>query len=347
MTPGILLLNFGEPSNPTKEAVTNYLEQIFLANAAIESPESSESAVERAQSLAARRAPGLIEEYQVIDGSPLELHAQTQASNLEIELINRGHDVQTYVGMQYTPPFINEAVSRAKEDDVDQLIGIPVHPLCGPSTTVESLDQMRQAMSDLQWDVPVHEITGWHRHPRYTSLRADNIRSFVDNRGLTFNDGTKLVFSAHGTPQHYLEEGSRYVTYVEEFCESIARLVGVNSYELGYQNHENRGVEWTKPDIETVISDVSAERIIVEPVSFMHEQSETLFELDVELREAASEVGLDFYRPTIPYDDPQFIAMLADLSEVFISGLDPSYYRLSACECRNKPEAYCLNARLQ
>ncbi|MFB6087734.1 MAG: ferrochelatase, partial [Haloarculaceae archaeon] len=66
-------------------------------------------------------------------------------------------------------------------------------------------------------------------------------------------EGTRLVFSAHGTPQHYLREGSRYERYVEEYCDTVAALLGVETYELGYQNHENRDIPWTEPDVETVV----------------------------------------------------------------------------------------------
>ena len=345
MTTGVLLLNFGEPAEPDRETVLDYLERIFLANARLEEADTEAEKRERARELARRRAPGLIEEYEAIGGSPLNPQARAQAEALETELRERGHDARAYLGAQYTEPFVEDAVEAARADGVDELIGLPIYPLCGPSTTVQSLDELDDALAEAGWEPPVHELTGWHKHPTYNRIRADNVRAFARENGLDPADpGTELVCSAHGTPRHYLEEGSRYERYVEEFCSSMARLLGVDSYTLGYQNHENRDIPWTEPEVEDVIEDVDAERVVVEPVSFMHEQSETLSELDVELREEAEAAGLEFHRVPIPYDDDRFAAALADLLEPFARGFNPGYYNLRRCQCREGPGTYCLNA---
>ncbi|WP_248895297.1 ferrochelatase [Haloplanus halobius] len=344
MTSGVVLLNFGEPTGTDRDTVVDYLERIFFANASIEGEATEREARERSRQLAERRAPGLLEEYEEVGGSPLIDHASAQASLLGDELDRRGYDVETYHGMQYTAPFITDAVEAARDDGVDHLVGLPVYPLCGPSTTVQSLDELDEALDEVGWDVPTDRLTGWHKHPAYTRTRVDNIRSFVEANDLSLGGDTRLVFSAHGTPQYYLDEGSRYEEYVEEFCDVVAASLGVDDYALGYQNHENRDVDWTDPDVEDVIETVDAERVVVEPVSFMHEQSETLSELDIELREEAEERGLDFYRVPIPYDDERFIGALADLVEPFVAGYDPEYAGLRQCECRDEPGTMCLNA---
>jgi ferrochelatase len=349
MTTGVVLLNFGEPSEPTRETVVPYLERIFLNNASLEEADTEDEARERARQLAERRAPSLIEEYEEIGGSPLNPQAEAQAEALAAELDSRGYDAETYVGMQFTEPFIEDAVAAAREDDVDQLVGLPVYPLCGASTTVAALEELTGAVADRDWDVPVAQITGWHRHPTYNAIRADNVRRFADENGLDLTDsGTELVYSAHGTPRHYLDEGSRYDAYVEEFCEVIASKLGVESYSLGYQNHENRDIPWTEPEVEDVVEDLGAEegveRVVVEPISFMHEQSETLSELDDELQEEAEEVGLDFYRVPVPHDDDRFESVLADLAEPFVGDFAPGYYQYRRCQCADSADAMCLNA---
>ncbi|WP_134672378.1 ferrochelatase [Halorussus marinus] len=345
MTTGVVVLNFGEPSEPTRENVVAYLERIFLNNASLEEADTEEEARERARQLAERRAAGLIEEYEEIGGSPLNPQAEAQADALAAELDDRGYDVETYIGMQFTEPFIDDAVAAAREDGVDQLVGLPVYPLCGASTTVAALEELTGAVDERDWDVDVAEITGWHRHPLYNEIRADNVRRFADAHGLDLTDeDTELLYSAHGTPRHYLDEGSRYDTYVEEFCEVIARKLGVDSYTLGFQNHENRDIPWTEPDVEDAIETVEADRVVVEPISFMHEQSETLSELDDELAEEAAELGLDFYRVPVPHDDDRFGEVLGDIVEPFVGEFDPGYYQFRQCQCADSPNAMCLNA---
>ena len=345
MTAGVVCCNFGEPAAPDRDAVVAYLERIFYRNATLEAADTEAEARERARQLAERRAPGLLEEYEAIGGSPLNEQAAAQADALEDALADRGLDARTYVGMQFTEPFIADAVAAAREDGVDRLVGLPVYPLCGPSTTVAALDRLREALDDAGWSVPVDEVTGWHRHPAYTRLRAEHVEAFCFERGVDLADpGTALVLSAHGTPLHYLEAGSRYGTYVEEYAAALAAMLGVDDYVLGYQNHENRDIPWTEPDVEDAVDGLDAERVVVEPVSFVHEQSETLSELDGELREAAEAGGLDFHRVPVPHDDPRLPRLLADLVEPALAGFDPGYYNLRPCRCRDREGAVCLNA---
>lgn len=348
MSIGVAVFHFGEPSEPTTERVKAYLERIFMSNASLSGDTDEAAARERSKTLAERRAPSLVAEYEAIGGSPMNAQADAQVAALEAELRARGYDATVYLGMQYTEPLIETAIDRARADDVDRLVGLPIYPLCGPSTTVASIREFADAVADRDWDVDIDAVSGWHRHPRYTAIRADNVRQFVAEEGVDLHDPeTELVFSAHGTPTYYLDRGSRYVEYVEEFCDTVAAKLGVESYTLGYQNHENRNVEWTQPDVEDAIADVDADRIVVEPVSFMHEQSETLSELDVELREEAEALGLGFHRVPIPHDDDRFAPMLADVVEPFLADFDPGYYRLAPCQCADTPGTYCLNAPLE
>ncbi len=345
MSTGVVVLNFGEPSEPDRGAVVDYLERIFYANADLEEYDSEEAAHERSRKLAKRRAPGLVEEYEDIGGSPLNEQAARQADALETRLRERGFDATTYVGMQYTEPFIEDAVAAAREDGVDRVVGLPVYPLCGPSTNVISLDELEAAMDDAGLDVPFQAITGWHKHPGYNRVRAENIDAFAADSGVDLQDPeTALVFSAHGTPQHYLEEGSRYDIYVEEFCSVVASLLGVPDYHIGFQNHENRDIPWTEPEVEDLVESLDAERVVVEPVSFLHEQSETLSELDIELEEEAEEAGLEFHRVPIPNDDERIPEVFADLIEPFLADFDPGYYQYRQCQCRDVPGTMCLNA---
>ncbi len=226
------------------------------------------------------------------------------------------------------------------------MVALPVYPLCGRSTTMAALEDVQAALTELSWDVPLREITGWHRHPAYRRLRADAILDYVRRERVDLHaPDTTLVFSAHGTPIKYLDDGPRYVDYVEETCRIVARELGISNYVVGYQNHTNRDIEWTGPEVEKVIREVDAARVIVDAVSFMHEQSETLAELDGELREIAEEAGLEFHRIPIPHDDPVFAELLADLVEDVLRP-EPimGEVGLRRCLCRATTTTFCLNA---
>jgi len=348
MRTAVVLLNFGEPEEPTLEAVLPFLERIFASNAPLEAAPSPEAAQRRARELAERRAPGLVADYEKIGGSPLGAQSRAQAEALRGELGRRGHAVEVLVANQFTDPTIPTVVERLGREGFDRLIGLPVYPLCGWSTNVAALEEMREAAAvapGLGPSVEVHELNGWHPHPVYLELWAEAIDRFARERGVDLRDGdTELYFSAHGTPIKYIEQGSRYDLYVEDFCREIARRLDVDGYALGYQNHANRGVAWTEPDNERRIREVRAARVLVAPISFMHEQSETLAELDIDFRREAEELGLEFHRVPVPHDDPRFAVVLADLVAPILEGRDVAEAGLAACRCRKAPGAVCLNA---
>ena len=342
--PAVLLLNFGEPGGGDPAAVTRFLERIFLANARLEPHKDPAAARARSRELARRRTPGLLEVYERIGRSPLDRQAAAQGAALDRALKARGHPMRVTVGMQFTEPSIEEALRRLRETGAAALVPLPVYPLCGPSTTVAALDEVERALGRIGWRPEVRGVTGWHRHPRYVRLRADAIRRIVAEAGWSLTDpAVRLVFSAHGTPLRYVEEGSRYVEYVEEWCATQARALGVDAWTLGYQNHTNRRIEWTPPDIETALERLAGvAKILVDPVSFMHEQSETLMELDVDLAGHAAALGLEFRRVGIPHDDGAFAEVLADLALAAL-GIDvPALPPRTSCRCRPGAEV-CFN----
>jgi protoporphyrin/coproporphyrin ferrochelatase len=341
---GVLVVNFGEPDEPTSERVVPYLERIFLHNVDLER-HTEDAAVRRAKELAAARAPGLIEDYRAIGGSPLNAQADRQAVELEAELRRRGHRVSTYSVFQFVEPLLEEGVRRARSDGVDRLVVLPVYPLCGQSTTVAALRRTRDALDALGWKPELEGLSGWHHAPAYAELRADGIRDFVRARGLDLSDAdTALHFSVHGTPVKYLDEGNRYDRYVEEHTREIARRLGVGErYSVGFQNHTNRGILWTQPDNEVRISALRERRLVIVPIAFMHEQSETLAELDVDLREHVEGQRKEYHRVPVPHDDPRFVRYLADLV-TSVAGADSSADAVLAhCRCAGLPWAMCTN----
>ncbi len=339
----VLAIGFGEPASPDPEEVSEYLEGIFFENMAIEGDMPAPAARRRATELAEERLPGLLEEYEAIGGSPLMDHLRGHATRLEAELEARGHAVPVAVATQYHRPDVPAALDRLADEGYDHVVALPMYPLCGPSTTVKALGAVERSIGTREdWQPSLTPIAGWHRHPRYQRLRADNVRRHLSANDLALDGSTRLVFSAHGTPVSYLEAGSRYDDYVREHCAVQAGLLDVETYHLGYQNHESRGVEWTEPEVEDVLAETDADHVVVEPVSFIHEQSETRFELDVELAEAAAAAGLGFDRVTVPHDDPELARVLADLVEPAVAGVDDAAFGLRACRCADVAGTRCL-----
>jgi ferrochelatase len=343
MSIGVLFVNFGEPDEPTLEKATAFLERIFRQNAPLEG-HGAEAALARTRELARNRAPGLLKEYQEIGGSPLNAQSEAQAQAVSEELSRRGIPARVYSAYQFTDPTIAQAVAQAREDGVETLVALTGYPLCGRSTTVAALDEIRSVLDDLGWSPDFRAVSGWHHHPRYLGLRSEHIHEFVRERGLDLNDpDTILYFSMHGTPLKYLRDGNRYDRYVFEHCRDVAAALGTERWAVGFQNHSNRGIPWTQPDNEKRIPEIQERTLVVAPISFMKEQSETLAELDGEMREFVEGLGKEFHRVPIPHDHPDFAAYMADLVEE-VTAEDPTGSGvLGACRCRPGDCTWCTN----
>ena len=337
---GVVLLAFGEPEGTDPADVVDFLERIFLANRRLEPG----SGAKRARRLAEARAPALLETYRGIGGSPMNAQTRGHAQALETELHVRGRAAHVFVGTQFATPTISDALERCRGAGVDRLVALPLYPISGPTTTLAALDSVRGEIERMSWSVDPTYIGGWHRHPDYVELRAAGIRSLMSDRGLDPTDpDVTLYFSAHGTPISYLREGSRYQEYVEDSCLSITDSVGIDDYALGYQNHTNRGVEWTEPSNGALMATIDSRDVVVVPVSFIHEQSETLYELDVELREMAEARGVGFHRVATPFEHPAISGVLADL---VLEALDRRDNGLMArCACQGVDQGFCASSR--
>ncbi|MDT8342556.1 MAG: ferrochelatase [Longimicrobiales bacterium] len=343
MSLGVLFINFGEPDEPTLEKVTAFLERIFQRNASLEA-HASEAALERTRQLARQRAPGLLEEYEQIGGSPLNAQTEGQVRAFAGELARRGMGARVYSAYQFTDPSVDRMVARALADGVTTLVAIPGYPLCGQSTTVAALDEVQTVLDALGWEPTFRGIAGWHHDPRYLAMRAGHIREFVEARGLDLNDpDTLLYFSMHGTPLKYLHEGNRYDRYVHEHCRAVAEVLGAKRWTVGFQNHANRGIPWTQPDNEARIPELRERRLVVAPISFMKEQSETLAELDHELREFVEGLGKEFHRVPVPHDHPDLARYLADLLEEVLADDPGAGGVLGRCRCRPGGRTWCTN----
>jgi ferrochelatase len=340
---GVLVLNFGEPDEAVLEKARPYLERIFLQNAGLEG-HTDEAAVARARQLAADRAPGLVEAYAAIGGSPLNGQAEAQARALEAELRARGRHARVYSAFQFTEPSIAAAVAAARAEGVHTLVGLPVYPMCGYSTTVAALADVRAALDAAGWSPRFIGVSGWHHHPTYRTLLVEHLRSFVAGEGLDLRDpDTLLYFSVHGTPVRYLGDRARYDRYVYEHCRDIARALGAERYQVGFQNHANRRIRWTQPDNEDAIAERSERRLVVVPISFMHEQSETLAELDRDLRAFVQGLGKEMHRAPVPHADPLFPRFLADLVTEVLTDDPGGAGVLSRCRCCPLEDTWCTN----
>ncbi|MBD2037515.1 ferrochelatase [Leptolyngbya sp. FACHB-321] len=313
---GVLLLNLGGPDH--LEDVRPFLFNLFSDPEIIRLPFPW---LQRplAWLISTTRAKKSQENYQQIGGgSPLRRITDEQAEALQIQLRQKGHDANVYVGMRYWHPYTEEAIARIKRDGVDRLVILPLYPHFSISTSGSSFRLLEQIWNEdpSLSQIDYTAIPSWYDRPGYLQAMADLIAKELDQ--FPEPDKVHVFFSAHGVPVSYVEEaGDPYQREIEACVALIMKTLNrPNPHVLAYQSRVGP-VEWLQPytdDALTALAEQGVKDLAVVPISFVSEHIETLQEIDMEYRELAEEAGIaNFHRVPALNTHPGFINDLADL----------------------------------
>ena len=313
---GVLLLNLGGPEQLSD--VRPFLFNLFsdpeiirIPIAALQKPLAWIISTSRAKKSQAN--------YQKIGGgSPLRRITEEQARALETQLRAQGEDAKVYIGMRYWHPFTEEALAQIEQDDIEQLVILPLYPQFSISTSGSSFRLIEKIWSENpQLKPPQYTvIADWYKEPGYLQAMTELIATEIDK--CPNPDRAHVFFSAHGVPVSYVEEaGDPYQAEIEECTELIMKTLGrQNDRSLAYQSKVGP-IEWLKPYTEDAIVELAAKgvtELVVVPISFVSEHIETLEEIDIEYREIAEEAGIHTFNRVPALDtNPIFIQTLVDL----------------------------------
>ena len=280
MKPAVVLMAYGSPSR--EEDIPAYLADIR------EGKPISPGAIEE-----------LTERYRRIGGrSPLDDATEAQRAALEQEL-----GVPVFVGMKHWQPRIAEAVDRALQGGADTIVGIVLAPHYSRLSIAGYRERLEQALGDR---AELRFVESWHTHEPYIDVLADRVRG----------EQGHVVFTAHSLPARILDMGDPYRDQLLETAGLVAERAGLNSWSFAFQSASATGEPWLGPDILEELDDLKAkgvERVLVCPIGFVSDHLEILWDIDVEARERAAELGLDLDRIESLNDDPAFIRGLAEL----------------------------------
>lgn len=254
------------------------------------------------------------ERYRAIGGgSPILEITRRQAEALGRRLSEMGRPWPVAVGMRYSEPKVAGACERLVEEGCGRLIGLALAPHASPAST----DAYRKALLASfkgREDCPeVKMVDGWHTSPGFLQAWAGSVRQAWG--GLSSRERAKamLVFTVHSIPVA-VAAGSPYEAQVLETIEGVMELLGPLPWKLGWQSQGIRGGEWLMPDVPQTFAAVKAEgfeTVVVVPVGFVADHVETLYDLDIDARRIAGEMGLGFRRAASLNDSPEFIGALA------------------------------------
>ena len=227
--------------------------------------------------------------YEQIGGeSPLHKLTQELISKLQEYL------PQYYIttANRYTSQFSQTAIAKIKEQNITNITLLPLYPQYSTTTTKSSLDDFIQKCDDT---LKITIIEPFYKNELYNQAIFNNIKKSIKNYE-EFN----LIFSAHGLPQKIVDDGDPYQTHIEKNVDILKNILILNninfkSVSLAYQSKVGP-MKWLKPSLDNSLKDFKDQNVIIYPISFIIDNSETIFELEIEYKEIAQELGVNEYK---------------------------------------------------
>jgi ferrochelatase len=307
----VILFNLGGPDRP--ESVAPFLFNLFSDPAIISLPSPLRGLVARLVSR--RRAPVAREIYGKIGGrSPILENTEAQAASLAARLTDLG-DVRVWPCMRYWHPLTAEIVREVAAFRPTRVVLLPLYPQFSTTTTASSLAAWRKAARAAGIEAAAHTVCCYPTEPGFiaalAALTADGLRKCGGRPSL-------VLFSAHGLPKKVVtKRGDPYPRQVEATAAATAAALGLEDGQwlVCYQSRVGP-LEWIGPATEDALRAAGRDgkAVVVVPLSFVSEHSETLVELDMEYRHLAEAAGIPGYVrvPTVSVL-PTFIDGLAGL----------------------------------
>lgn len=303
-------MNLGGPDS--LPAVEPFLTNLFSDPAIIRLPWLLRMPLARL--IGRARARTAREIYEKLGGaSPLLANTEAQAQALDRLL---GPDYRSFIAMRYWRPTSADAARAVADWKPDNVVCLPLYPQLSTTTTASSLADWRRAVAQLRLDLPTRVVCCYPAEKGFIEAIAGLIRPLL-NRASGHAKPPRLLLTAHGLPKKIVTAGDPYPRQVELTARAIvAELARPElDWQVCYQSRVGP-LEWIGPATDNEIRRAGSEGVplIVAPISFVSEHSETLVELDLDYQDIAAQCGVPAYErvPTVGIE-PAFIAALAKL----------------------------------
>ncbi len=310
----IILFNLGGPDGP--DAVQPFLFNLFNDKAIIGAPQPIRWLI--AKLISTRRAPIAREIYAELGGkSPLLENTQAQARALEDMLgsVYPDREFKCFISMRYWHPMAAQTAVAVRDWGADDVVLLPLYPQFSSTTTGSSIEAWHKAAAKAGLVGDIRGVCCYPENDGFIDAVTARLRSELT--GVDQVEKVRVLFSAHGLPQKIVDGGDPYQWAIERSASAVAARLDIPSLDwiVSYQSRVGP-LEWIKPYTEDEIRRAGSEgkRLIVVPIAFVSEHSETLVELDIEYRELAEECGVPTYcRVGTVSEDPAFISGLSSL----------------------------------
>lgn len=307
----IVAFNLGGPDRP--EAVEPFLFNLFNDPAIISLPGFVRTPL--ARFISKKRGPTAREIYAELGGgSPLLPLTEEQARALEGVLAADG-EVRVFIAMRYWHPFSDETAAEVKAFGPNEIVLLPLYPQFSTTTTGSSFDDWKRAARKAGLTAPTRTVCCYPTEPGFIAAQAELLSAAVDQAAAAGRP--RVLFSAHGLPERIIRKGDPYAWQIRRTAQAVVDALSRDDFDWLVCFQSRVGPEkWIGPATDAEIERAGRDGVplVVVPVAFVSEHSETLVELDIEYGKLAREAGAPAYvRVPAVAAHPRFIEGLAGL----------------------------------
>ncbi len=267
--------------------------------------------------------PELLEEiterYRLIGGkSPILGITSAQAAAIA-ERLNEtetgDREWASYVGMRHWHPYIEEVFPEILADDVDQIAAVVMAPHYSKMSVGAYMGKVDKALHTENSEIPVSQVQSWKAEPAFIEAVSHKINQALESK---FSDEERqdvvVLFTAHSLPARVLESGDPYREEILESVDLVASNLQLPDYRFAFQSQGATADPWLGPSVEETLEELQAEGkrlLLLVPIGFVCDHVEVLFDVDIEHREQAAELGIRLERTEMLNDDPGLVEAVA------------------------------------
>lgn len=307
MKKAVVLLNMGGPNN--LDEVEVFLRNMFNDKYIIGAPKPIRKMI--AWLITTLRKKEAKHNYSLLGGmSPIVGHTKRLVRRLKQKL-----DADVFYVMRYTRPFADDIMEKLS--GYDEIFAFPMYPHYSQTTTKSSMEDFMMSAKKYKMEDKIKTIDYYYDDKLYNKAIVERIKEVMI--GVNTND-YDLIFSAHGLTKRIIDKGDPYQKHIIANMEATKKElqdqgITFNSIHLAYQSRLGP-MEWLRPYMSDKLTEFKDKKVLIYPISFTVDNSETECELDIEYRELANKIGIADYKVAkSPNHHPYFVEMISNMWE--------------------------------
>jgi ferrochelatase len=263
--------------------------------------------------------------YTLIGSSPL-----TKITKRQSDAVGRKLGMPAYVGMRNWHPFIADTLKQMVSDNVGQAVAICL----APHNSQTSVGLYKEVLLGQQAPFSIDFVEEWHDHPLLIAAFAERLRIGWSTASAEHGAELPVIFTAHSVPRRTITEGDPYEAQTRETAALVAKSVPeIGGSSFAFQSQGMSGGEWLGPTVEDTIvklKETGHTGVFVQPIGFVCDHVEILYDIDIGFRNFAEERDMKLYRAESLNESPTFVRAVADIVRTRVAALAASEKSVAA-----------------